>query len=188
MVVYTNADFISLNEENLTYSVLVEDKGKIAYIGYNAPVLSRRQGGRPGGQSGTAGSKRPDPGGLQGRRLRRTGCGRKCRLCRLGQKHSQGPYRLGGSRVPERPRHQQKPLSVFSYLKCYSKRRTPKPVRPFVFHIWLFAPFTREPYFFVFLPLLLIIFPAFSSYSVSAAPQPQTQRQCRKLRQKQCPQ
>ena len=31
MVVYTNADFISLNEENLTYSVLVEDKGKIAY-------------------------------------------------------------------------------------------------------------------------------------------------------------
>ena len=33
MVVYTNADFISLNEENLTYSVLVEDKGKIAYIG-----------------------------------------------------------------------------------------------------------------------------------------------------------
>ena len=33
MVVYTNADFISLNEENLIYSVLVEDKGKIAYIG-----------------------------------------------------------------------------------------------------------------------------------------------------------
>lgn len=39
MVVYTNADFISLNEENLTYSVLVEDKGKIAYIGYNTPCV-----------------------------------------------------------------------------------------------------------------------------------------------------
>lgn len=41
MVVYTNADFISLNEENLTYSVLVEDKGKIAYIGYNTPLCYR---------------------------------------------------------------------------------------------------------------------------------------------------
>ena len=40
MVVYTNADF-SLNEENLTYSVLVEDKGKIAYIGYNTPLCYR---------------------------------------------------------------------------------------------------------------------------------------------------
>lgn len=134
MVVYTNADFISLNEENLTYSVLVEDKGKIAYIGYNTPLCYRdAKVVDLGGQGGTAGSKRPDPGGLQGRRLRRTGCGRKCRLCRLGQKHSQGPYRLGGSRVPERPRHQQKPLSVFSYLKCYSKRRTPKPVCAFCF-------------------------------------------------------
>ena len=41
MVVYTNADFISLNEENVTYSVLVEDKGKIAYIGYNTPLCYR---------------------------------------------------------------------------------------------------------------------------------------------------
>ena len=162
MVVYTNADFISLNEENLTYSVLVEDKGKIAYIGYNTPpVLSRRQGGRPGGQSGTAGSKRPDPGGLQGRRLRRTGCGRKCRLCRLGQKHSQGPYCLGGSRVPERPRHQQKPLSVFSYLKCYSKRRTPKPVCAFCFPYLAICPLYTGALFFCLFTAFTYDFPCF---------------------------
>ena len=49
MVVYTNADFISLNEENLTYSVLVEDKGKIAYIGYNtsSPPRAKASAMRP---------------------------------------------------------------------------------------------------------------------------------------------
>ena len=104
MVVYTNADFISLNEENLTYSVLVEDKGKIAYIGYNTPLCYRD-------------AKVVDLGG-------KAVLPAVNDLIRLGQKHSQGPYRLGGSRVPERPRHQQKPLSVFSYLiyKRYHKK------------------------------------------------------------------
>lgn len=41
MVVYINADFISLDQEGMTYSVLVEDKGKIAYIGYNTPLCYR---------------------------------------------------------------------------------------------------------------------------------------------------
>ena len=39
MVVYTNADFISLNEENLTYSVLVEDKGTPLNIRSPAAML-----------------------------------------------------------------------------------------------------------------------------------------------------
>lgn len=80
MVVYTNADFISLNEENLTYSVLVEDKGKIAYIGYNTPLCYRdAKVVDLEGKAVLPAVNDPDPGGLQGRRLRRTGCGRKCR-------------------------------------------------------------------------------------------------------------
>lgn len=41
MTVYVNGDFISLNESNVTYSVLVEEKGKIAYVGYNTPLCYR---------------------------------------------------------------------------------------------------------------------------------------------------
>lgn len=183
MVVYTNADFISLNEENLTYSVLVEDKGKIAYIGYNTPLCYRDA--KVVDLEGKA--VLPAVNDLIPVDCKDAGCGRKCRLCRLGQKHSQGPYRHGGSRVPERPRHQQKPLPVFSYLKCYSKRRTPKPVCAFLFSIFGICPLYKGALFFCLFTAITYDSPAFSSYSVSAAPRPQTQRQCRKPRQKQCP-
>ncbi len=152
MVVYTNADFISLNEENLTYSVLVEDKGKIAYIGYNTPLCYRDA--KVVDLEGKA--VLPAVNDLIPVDCKDAGCavlavGESADFAVLDKKHSQGPYCLGGSRVPERPRHQQKPLSVFSYLKCYSKKaHTKTGVRLFVFHIWLFAPFTREPYFLSF--------------------------------------
>lgn len=41
MTVYINGDFISLNENDTTYSILVENKGKIAYMGYNTPLCYR---------------------------------------------------------------------------------------------------------------------------------------------------
>lgn len=41
MTVYVNGDFISLNESETTYSIMVEDKGKIAYMGYNTPLCYR---------------------------------------------------------------------------------------------------------------------------------------------------
>lgn len=41
MTAYINGDFISLDEHNTTFSVMVEDKGKIAYIGYNIPLCYR---------------------------------------------------------------------------------------------------------------------------------------------------
>ena len=114
MVVYTNADFISLNEENLTYSVLVEDKGKIAYIGYNTPLCYRdAKVVDLEGKAVLPAVNDLIPVDCKDAGLHRTGCGRKCRLCRLGQEHSQGPYRLGGSRVPERPRHQQSRFPFF---------------------------------------------------------------------------
>ena len=154
MVVYTNADFISLNEENLTYSVLVEDKGKIAYIGYNTPLCYRDA--KVVDLEGKA--VLPAVNDLIPVDCKDAGCGRKCRLCRLGQKHSQGPYRLGGSRVPERPRNQQKPLSVFSYLKCYSKRAHTKTGVRLLFSIFgyslplqgslIFCLFTAPIYYF----------------------------------------
>ena len=114
MVVYTNADFISLNEENLTYSVLVEDKGKIAYIGYNTPLCYRDA--KVVDLEGKA--VLPAVNDLIPVDCKDAGCtvlavGESADFAVFGQEHSQGPYRLGGSRVPERPRHQQKPLSVF---------------------------------------------------------------------------
>lgn len=36
--VYTNADFISLNEDNMTYSVMVVSGKEIVYVGYNTPI------------------------------------------------------------------------------------------------------------------------------------------------------
>lgn len=162
MVVYTNADFISLNEENLTYSVLVEDKGKIAYIGYNTPLCYRdAKVVDLEGKAVLPAVNDLIPVDCKDAGLRRTGCGRKCRLCRLGQKHSQGPYCLGGSRVPERPRHQQKPLSVFSYLKCYSKRRTPKPVCAFCFPYLAICPLYTGALFFCLFTAFTYDFPCF---------------------------
>ena len=38
ITVYTNADFISLNDHNHTYSVMVVNGKKIAYIGYSTPL------------------------------------------------------------------------------------------------------------------------------------------------------
>ncbi|MDD6728145.1 MAG: hypothetical protein PUE08_02870 [Eubacteriales bacterium] len=35
--VFTNADFISFNEENITYSVMVVTGKDIAYVGYSVP-------------------------------------------------------------------------------------------------------------------------------------------------------
>lgn len=37
ITVFTNADFISLNEENITYSVMVVNGKDIAYLGYSIP-------------------------------------------------------------------------------------------------------------------------------------------------------
>lgn len=41
MTVYVNGDFISLDENEITYSIMVEDRGKIAYMGYNTPLCYR---------------------------------------------------------------------------------------------------------------------------------------------------
>ncbi|MGN1328986.1 MAG: hypothetical protein ACI4V4_04725 [Eubacterium sp.] len=38
ITVFTNADFISFNEENTTYSVMVINGKEIAYVGYNIPL------------------------------------------------------------------------------------------------------------------------------------------------------
>ena len=38
ITVFTNADFISLNEDNTTYSVMVVNGKDIAYLGYNIPL------------------------------------------------------------------------------------------------------------------------------------------------------
>ena len=38
ITVYTNADFISLNNDNITYSVMVVNGRSIAYVGYNTPM------------------------------------------------------------------------------------------------------------------------------------------------------
>lgn len=38
ITVYKNADFISFNEDNITYSVMVVNGRDIAYLGYNTPV------------------------------------------------------------------------------------------------------------------------------------------------------
>ena len=188
MVVYTNADFISLNEENLTYSVLVEDKGKIAYIGYNTPLCYRDA--KVVDLEGKA--VLPAVNDLIPVDCKDAGCavlavGESADFAVLDKNILKDPT-ASVEVVYLRPRHQQKPLSVFSYLKCYSKRRTPKSVCAFCFPYLAICPLYKGALFFVFLPLLLMISPAFSSYSVSAAPRPQTQRQCRKPRQKQCPQ
>ena len=169
MVVYTNADFISLNEENLTYSVLVEDKGKIAYIGYNTPLCYRDA--KVVDLEGKA--VLPAVNDLIPVDCKDAGCA----VLAVGES---ADFAVLDKNILKDPTASVEAV----YLKG---RDTSKSRFPF-FHIWLFAPSTREPYFFVFLPLLLIIFPAFSSCSVSAAPRPQTQRQCRKPRQKQCPQ
>ena len=165
MVVYTNADFISLNEENLTYSVLVEDKGKIAYIGYNTPLCYRDA--KVVDLEGKA--VLPAVNDLIPVDCKDAGCA----VLAVGES---ADFAVLDKNILKDP--------TASVEAVYLKGRC----APFVFHIWLFAPYTGESYFFVFLPLLLIISPAFSSYSVSAAPRPQTQRQCRKPRQKQCPQ
>lgn len=41
MTVYVNGDFISFDENDTTYSIMVEDRGKIAYMGYNTPLCYR---------------------------------------------------------------------------------------------------------------------------------------------------
>ncbi|MCD7797616.1 MAG: hypothetical protein LUG95_08555 [Clostridiales bacterium] len=38
ITVFTNADFISFNEDNITYSVMVVNGKDIAYLGYNIPM------------------------------------------------------------------------------------------------------------------------------------------------------
>lgn len=38
ITVFTNADFISFNEDNTTYSVMVVSGKEIAYVGYNVPL------------------------------------------------------------------------------------------------------------------------------------------------------
>lgn len=38
ITVFTNADVISLNEDNTTYSVMVVNGKKIAYLGYSIPI------------------------------------------------------------------------------------------------------------------------------------------------------
>ncbi len=41
MTVYTNADFISLDEHKTIYSVMVINRKNIAYIGYSIPLCYR---------------------------------------------------------------------------------------------------------------------------------------------------
>ena len=36
--VYTNGNFISLNDDNTIYSIMVVGGKKIAYVGYNTPI------------------------------------------------------------------------------------------------------------------------------------------------------
>lgn len=38
MTVFTNADFISFDEDNITYSVMVVNGKNIAYVGYSVPI------------------------------------------------------------------------------------------------------------------------------------------------------
>lgn len=38
ITVYTNADFISFDENETTYSVMVVNGREIAYVGYNVPI------------------------------------------------------------------------------------------------------------------------------------------------------
>lgn len=164
MVVYTNADFISLNEENLTYSVLVEDKGKIAYIGYNTPLCYRDA--KVIDLEGKA--VLPAVNDLIPVDCKDAGCavlavGESADFAVLDKNILKDPTATVEA-VYLKGRDTSKSRFPFFSLKCYSKRRTPKPVCAFCFPYLVICPlykgallfcrflrkFAREPYFLSF--------------------------------------